>query len=227
MCFKEKEAAAKALTVLNEKDGLYIRKALKKTEREAEVKRLSEKYKKSQAKFNLYVKNIPVDTTEQELAEFFGRFGQLKNIKIMRQSKEDASSVPLGFGFVSYQSSDSAARAKLEVQNIPFKGVILFVSQFEPKETRQSHLAETIDKKMLERHKRNLLGQGVNFSLNQRSPQGMTWQELFYCALILRQFGNEQIQKLLADGNASLMQQIGGLILGIIRNSTQRDNFRH
>ena len=39
VCFKEPEGAGRALADLNGKDGLYIRQALKKTDREAEIKK--------------------------------------------------------------------------------------------------------------------------------------------------------------------------------------------
>lgn len=38
-------------------------------------------------KFNLYVKNFPLDTTEADLKEFFGRFGEVNNVKIMRSMR--------------------------------------------------------------------------------------------------------------------------------------------
>ena len=48
-----------------------MRRALKKSDREAELKKQTEKYKKSMQKLNLYVKNFPMDTKEEELREFF------------------------------------------------------------------------------------------------------------------------------------------------------------
>lgn len=37
-------------------------------------------------KFNIYVKDFPSDTTEEELKEYFSRFGQVNNVKIMRST---------------------------------------------------------------------------------------------------------------------------------------------
>jgi polyadenylate-binding protein len=150
------------------KDGIYVRRALKKPQREAEIKRLSEKFKKSMQKFNLYVKNFPLDTTEEELKEFFAKFGEVHNVRIMKAKKteesksssaESSGAAPpesLGFGFVSYTQTESAARAKLETKNVPFKGVLLYVNQFETKAIREAHKAEVRDKKLLEKHKRIL-----------------------------------------------------------------------
>ncbi len=83
-------------------------------------------------KFNLYVKNIPLNATDAELNEHFSRFGQVKNCKIMRAPKEDPASteIPhsLGFGFVSFVTTEGAAKARLEARSIPFQGKILYVA---------------------------------------------------------------------------------------------------
>lgn len=72
VCFKKSEDAIKAALEMNGKDGLYVVRALKKADRQAEIKRNTEMFKKSLSKLNLYVREFPKDTTEDELAEFFG-----------------------------------------------------------------------------------------------------------------------------------------------------------
>lgn len=39
-------------------------------------------------KFNLYIKNFPADSTEEELKEYFAQFGEVKNVRIMRRGHE-------------------------------------------------------------------------------------------------------------------------------------------
>jgi len=46
ICFKDPECAFNAYCSLNGKNGLYVSKALKKDEREQEIRRLTEKFKK-------------------------------------------------------------------------------------------------------------------------------------------------------------------------------------
>jgi RNA recognition motif-containing protein len=46
---------------------LYVRPALKKSEREKELQHEALKYRNSKRRCNLYVKNIAPDVTEQEL----------------------------------------------------------------------------------------------------------------------------------------------------------------
>jgi hypothetical protein len=100
--------------------------------------------------------------------------------------------------------------------------VILYVNQFEPKETRAAHLAEARDKKMLERHKRTLFTQ-YSVGPYPRSPQGITWAELFICTMILRHLGPNQLQKLICSSDPSMMNQIGGFVLGMVRSVSQQN----
>lgn len=86
VCYKDSESAKRAADDLNNKNGLYVRRALKKQQRLEEVRKTSERFKKSMQKFNLYVKNFPLETTENELREYFSRFGEINNLKIMRKT---------------------------------------------------------------------------------------------------------------------------------------------
>lgn len=47
VCFKESHCAVKAASELNGKDGLHVVRALKKEDRQAEIKKASERYKSS------------------------------------------------------------------------------------------------------------------------------------------------------------------------------------
>ena len=67
----------------------------------------------------------------------------------MRQKKASPSNEPneevkneeelgesLGFGFISYTQTEAASRARLETKSMTFKGVLLYVNQFETKAVR-------------------------------------------------------------------------------------------
>ena len=77
VCFKNSKSAEEAVRNMNGKDGLFVVRALKKEARLAEIKKSSERYKQQQARFNLYFKNIPTNTTEEELKDFFSKFGEI------------------------------------------------------------------------------------------------------------------------------------------------------
>jgi RNA recognition motif-containing protein len=44
-------------------------------------------------KYNLYFKNVPLDSTEEELKEFFSLFGEIKSLKLMRKKVEAADPI--------------------------------------------------------------------------------------------------------------------------------------
>jgi polyadenylate-binding protein len=64
VCFKTPSSAINAVSELNGKDGLHVVRALKKEDRLAEIRKGTERYKNSQARFNLYFKNFPPQTVE-------------------------------------------------------------------------------------------------------------------------------------------------------------------
>jgi RNA recognition motif-containing protein len=164
VCFKLPESAMRAVSDFSQStggvqaSGLYVRQALKKEDRKKEVERVTERYKNSMVRYNLYFKNVPNEAAEKELKEYFDQFGEIKSLKLMRKaaaedSKEEGKS--LGFGFVSYTTIESALRARTESRLKPFLGSSTFtVCQFESKSTRLAHMEETRDKLRLDRHKK-------------------------------------------------------------------------
>ena len=91
VCFENREYARKALDLHEQgvdgiSEKLYVVQALKKKEREAELKRKNESYKNSWLISNLYVKNFGTETSDQELLNFFSQYGEIKNVQIMKDS---------------------------------------------------------------------------------------------------------------------------------------------
>ena len=87
--------------------GLYVRRALKKKQRQEEIRKASERYKRSMQKFNLYIKNFPLDTTEEELKQYFARFGEIKSIRIMKQVIHNPESISSSSNKSKSEASDS------------------------------------------------------------------------------------------------------------------------
>jgi polyadenylate-binding protein len=65
---------------------------------------------------NVYIKDIGVDVTEEDLLKTFGRFGPITSVSIMRS--EDGTSK--GFGFVNFQGHEHAIKAVNELNNTLF-----------------------------------------------------------------------------------------------------------
>lgn len=79
---------------------------MKKEDREMEKKREQLRFKNSKKRCNLYVKNFPPNTTNEELTELFSKFGEIESIKLMPKEGEAL------YAFVCYKNPDSAALAK-------------------------------------------------------------------------------------------------------------------
>jgi polyadenylate-binding protein len=88
---------------------LYVRPALTKLEREKEKKKDTYRYKKSKQRCNLYVKNFPPNTTEEELRTLFSPYGQIDSIKLFPKENESL------YGFICFKNPDEASRAKAEL----------------------------------------------------------------------------------------------------------------
>ncbi len=73
---------------------------------------------------NIYVGSLAPDTTEDELREAFGAFGDVASVKIIRDS---ASGQSRGFGFVEMPSEEQAKAAIEEMNGKEFKGSELHV----------------------------------------------------------------------------------------------------
>ena len=47
------------------------------------------KYKNSKKRCNLYVKNIPEDSTEDSIKELFGQFGEIESVKLFPKDGQE------------------------------------------------------------------------------------------------------------------------------------------
>lgn len=78
----------------------------------------------------LYVGNLPYDTGEAELQEFFARAGTVDTINVMRDA---ATGRARGFAFVEMSTDEEAARAVTELHESQLGGRSLTVNEARPK----------------------------------------------------------------------------------------------
>ena len=145
---------------------MYVVPALKKAVREAFLRLKALKFKKQMARHNLYFRGFPLDpaepieATEKDLFKFFSTFGEVMNVKLMKnralegEAELKSGEHLLGFGFVCFKTVDEAARARAEASKTSFKGSQLFISQFETKEQRKAHILERIDQMEFMKYKK-------------------------------------------------------------------------
>jgi len=165
--FETEEAAMNAIQkvngmLLNEKK-VFVGRFVPRKEREKE---LGEKAKKFT---NVYIKNFGDDLTEEKLKEMFSKYGKITSHKVVRDDKGmpadegeilvDDSGKTKGFGFVSFEESESAEKAVEELNGSDIGGKTLYVGRAQKKAERQAELKKKFEQLKLERLNRY---QGVN-----------------------------------------------------------------
>jgi len=126
---------------LNDKK-LYVKEALKKSDREAERLRDTIKYKNSKKRCNLYVKGFPENCTEEDLRHAFEEFGEIESLRLHPTDKEKKL-----YAFVCFKKPDEASSAKEKLHNTQMKEKTLTINHYEIKEIRQLQNEATEDKR--------------------------------------------------------------------------------
>lgn len=162
------KAAQKAVQELNNReiDGnkLYVKEALKKESRAIERTREMLKYKNSKKRCNLYVKNFPTKTTEEELKKHFEQYGgEVESLKMFGNDKGENI-----YAFVCFKTPDQASVAKQNLHNTTYGDKPLYINHYEIKEFREISLEEAKDKANFQQHRANT--SGPNF-LNEISTR--------------------------------------------------------
>ena len=124
---------------LPENKKLYVKEALKRTDREAERLRETIKYKSSKKRCNLYVKGFPENMTEDELRQLFSKYGEIESLK-MHPPGDDVKKL---YAFVCFKKPDEASSAK---EAITLNDKTLTINHYEIKEIRELHNEAARDK---------------------------------------------------------------------------------
>ncbi|XP_076437660.1 polyadenylate-binding protein 4-like [Babylonia areolata] len=104
---------------------------------------------------NVYIKNFGDDLDDDKLKQLFEPFGKIISAKVMT----DAQGKSRGFGFVSFEETDSAEKAVQAINGMELNGKTLFAGRAQKKSERQAELKERFDKFKVDRVNRL---QGVN-----------------------------------------------------------------
>ncbi|KAM4796929.1 polyadenylate-binding protein 4 [Rhinophrynus dorsalis] len=141
--FEKHEDANKAVDDMNGKDMngkvMFVGRAQKKVERQAELKRRFEQLKQERISryqgVNLYIKNLDDTIDDEKLRKEFSPFGSITSAKVML---EDGRSK--GFGFVCFSSPEEATKAVTEMNGRIVGSKPLYVALAQRKEERKAHL---------------------------------------------------------------------------------------
>lgn len=159
--FEEHDDAERAVAELNNKEyfgkSIYVGRAQKKAERQAELKHKFEKLKMERIQryqgVNLYVKNLDDSITDDLLREHFSQFGSITSAKVMTDSDiesrrketgdgKDNTQRSKGFGFVCFSSPEEATKAVTEMNGRILASKPLYVALAQRKEDRKAHLQQ-------------------------------------------------------------------------------------
>ncbi|XP_024516877.1 polyadenylate-binding protein 2 isoform X2 [Selaginella moellendorffii] len=141
--FENPEDAVKAVedlhgTTFQDKE-LYVSRAQKKNEREAELKAKFEHERKDtedKSPTNLYLKNLDDGIDDEKLKDMFSAFGNVTSCKVMR----DPLGHSKGSGFVAFSTSDAALRAVAQMNGKMIGSKPLYVAMAQKKEERKAKL---------------------------------------------------------------------------------------
>jgi len=149
--FEDSESAEKAVDELNgtEISGktLYVGRAQKKAERQAELKKKFEQLKLERLNryqgVNLYVKNLDDTIDDERLRKEFAPYGTITSAKVMCEEGRSK-----GFGFVCFSSPEEATKAVTEMNGRIIVAKPLYVALAQRKEDRKAHLASQYIQRM-------------------------------------------------------------------------------
>ncbi len=82
---------------------------------------------------NIYVGNVPFQTSEDQLRELFEQYGQVEQAKII---VDRATGRSKGFGFVEMSERDEGLKAIEELDSKDFMGRTLRVNEARPRKGR-------------------------------------------------------------------------------------------
>merc|ERR1719158_684193 len=112
---------------------------------------------------NVYVKNFGEKLPDEKLEEIFSKFGKITSYKLVKD-RESGDNVEAcegvdnggdcknkGYGFVSFQDSESAQKAVEELNGAEMFGKILYVGRAQKKAERQQELRKKFDLLKVER----------------------------------------------------------------------------
>mmetsp|Transcript_27305 Transcript_27305/g.47108 ORF Transcript_27305/g.47108 Transcript_27305/m.47108 type:complete len:614 (+) Transcript_27305:147-1988(+) len=143
--FDNPDSAKKAAEAMNGQNvggdrPLFVGRAQKKAEREAELRSKFEHMKLERIQkyqgCNTYVKNIDDSIDEEQLKAEFSAYGTIVSCAIMKDDK----GIPKGFGFVCFSTPEEAQKAVAEMNGKMLASKPLYVALHQRKDQRRAQL---------------------------------------------------------------------------------------
>lgn len=159
---KGPQSVQNAIAALNGRkiDGgfeLYVKEFLPKQTRMIEKSKEMLRFKNSKKRCNLYVRNFPPETTEDDLRNLFSAYGKIESIRLFPDPKKQVSEgekPQYVYAFVCFENPDHATLAKTQLNQTNFNGKTLFINNYEIKELRRIQQEDLRDKADYQTHKK-------------------------------------------------------------------------
>ncbi|KAK9066203.1 hypothetical protein SSX86_013524 [Deinandra increscens subsp. villosa] len=137
--FESHESAMKAIEGLNGAEigtkKWFVGKAMMKSQREAYLTRRSHKKQKPKVS-NLFVRNLAISVTENDLKQVFGAFGNVTFVKVICYR----NGVSRGMAYISFSKPQEAKKAMAYLNGCYYNGKYMDVSLALHKEEYAKHL---------------------------------------------------------------------------------------
>lgn len=151
--YESHEAAEAAIEnvngmLLNDHE-VFVGKHISKKDRESKFEEMKANYT------NVFVKNLPLDYTEDQLKELFSSYGAITSLYL----EKDQDGKSKGFGFVNFENHQDAAKAVEELNNKVINDQPIYVGRAQKKRERLEELKKQYETTRLERLSKY---QGVN-----------------------------------------------------------------
>jgi len=145
---------------------------------------------------NIYVRNLDKSISDEKFLELFNQFGTVTNGLVMR----DEAGASKGFGFVNYETAESAQKAVEEMNGKKIGEKDVYVGRAQKKEEREKMLRDMFEK--IKRERMNKY-QGVNLYvkyLEDTITEEQLRQEFSHCGTITSCVIMKDIEKSVSKG---------------------------
>jgi len=124
---------------------LYVKEALKRSDRDKVLAHETLKYKTSKKRCNLFVKNFDPNTTEDDLRNLFSAYGEIESLRLFK-----AGDGKNPHAFVCFKTPDVASAVKN--QELSLNSKPLYISHYEMKQQREIQNESAKDKQDFQRY---------------------------------------------------------------------------
>jgi len=182
--FEEVEAANKAISQINgiELEGKKVQVMPFQTKKQRSSSTGVVKFT------NIYIKNVPSQISEKDLAETFSQFGKVTSCVVMT----DENGTGKGFGFLNFDTAEAAAKAVEALHEKDFHGQKLYVARAQKKAERAQQLRKQFEERKMKYQESNLYVKNLDDAVDDSKLH-----DLF------SQYGNIVSAKVMKDENGT------------------------